>query len=144
MTENQEVHFQDVAFDPKLNRGSSEKELLKSFPEEDIEDVRGFLSGFQIKKIRTEERELPEWVRTNEGIQRVLLAAFPHLQTSENQRKRAGIWARILYLYHRLGWPSSEIAKELGYKTRAPIDMAIMRIGRVAAGLTVHGTARKN
>ena len=42
MTENQEVHFQDYAFDPKLRKGRAKNELLKLFPEEDLEDILFF------------------------------------------------------------------------------------------------------
>jgi hypothetical protein len=132
-TVNGNIHFQDVAFDSTLNRHSAEKELLKSFPEEDLSDLRGFLSGFQIKKIRTEERELPDWARTTKGIQKILLTAFPKLAVNENQRKRAGRWAQVIQLYFRMGWTFDEVAKEMNEKSRT-VEMLIRSIVRTSRG----------
>lgn len=140
MTENQEVHFQDYAFDPKLRKGRAKNELLKLFPEEDLEDIRGFLSGFQIKHIRTGyEREVPEWAKTNEGIQKILLTAFPRLQTDIIQRKRAGRWAQVINLYFRKGWSRSEVAEAMGEKDLI-VKMLVRSIGRVADGKRADGS----
>ena len=143
MPENDGPHFQDYAFDPKLNKGRGrKKELLRMFPDEDLQDIRGFLSGFQIKNTRTGYgREVPEWACTRVGIQEVLLRAFPRLQTDVNQRKHAGRWAQIINLYFLQGWSAEEVAEELG-QSRASIKMLVMGIDRTSRGLTVNGTVR--
>jgi hypothetical protein len=143
MSENQEVHFQDYAFDSKLNRHSAEKELLKFFPEEDIQDLRGFLSGFQIKNVRTGyEREVPEWATKNEGIQKILLTAFPKLHTDAAQRKRAGRWAQVINLYFKKRWSRAEVAEAMG-ENDLVIKMLVRSIVRVADGKRADGSGMR-
>src|SRR5208337_3689713 len=140
MTENQEVHFQEYAFDPKLRKGRAKSELLKLFPEEDLEDIRGFLSGFQIKHIRTGyEREVPEWAKKNEGIQKILLTAFPKLHTDVSQRKRAGRWAQVINLYFRQNWSQTEVSEALGENSNV-IKMLVRSINWVAEGKRTDGS----
>src|SRR6266480_1444919 len=112
----EEIHFQDHAFDPDLNlsrepegtlgRGTARKKRFV------ISELKPFLDlgmhtatavsfaktgcGFQIKRIRREERDTPEWAKTSEGIQKILLTAFPKLHEKPLQRKRAGRWAQVI------------------------------------------------
>jgi hypothetical protein len=89
--------------------------------------------GFQIHNIRREDRAVPEWAVTNEGIQKILLTAFPRLQTNPLQRKRAGRWAQVIQLHFRQGWTYSEVADELNEKPRS-IEMVIRGIIRTSQG----------
>ena len=143
MTENQEAHFQDCAFDPELGtswlhkRGKGE---LRSVI--DGRELGPTGVGFQIKEFRTGyTREVPEWARTNVGIQKVLLTAFPRLQTDKNQRKHAGRWAQVINMYFRQGWSAEEVAEELN-QSRASVKMLVLGIDRTSRGLTVNGDPR--
>ena len=143
MTENQEVHFQDCAFDPELGTSWLHKrgkgELRSAI---DGRELGPTGVGFQIKNIRTEKRDVPEWARTNEGIQKLLLTAFPKLKINESQRKRAGRWAQVIQMYFRMGWTYSEIANEL--EVRPNIVLMIIRgVTYTAEGKTWNGILRK-
>jgi hypothetical protein len=74
-----------------------------------------FMEGHEIKKIRgtNENRTFPEWTMKDKSIRKVLLLAFPKLDTNEAQRKRAGRWMRVIYFYYRLRLPRPVILKEL-------------------------------
>ena len=101
----------------------------------------GFMEGHQITKVRAMTREIPEWSLSNAEVQRVLLTAFPNLKTRFRQGKRAGRWARIIYLYYRMNLPRQIVAKEMkmGEDT---LKTTIRNISRVANGLTVMGGKR--
>ena len=94
-----------------------------------------FMSGYQIKKIRTREREIPLWTLNDTEVQKVLLRAFP----AERQRKnfivkqRAETWARIIYLYFRMEMSARRVARELQMTTKN-VELAVARIRRVARG----------
>jgi hypothetical protein len=135
--------FQDCAFDPDLGRKRGIGELRKFFDGAEL-GGSGFAQGFQIKRFRTGyKKPMPRWVLTNKGIQKVLLSAFPRLQADANQRKRAGRWAQAINLYYKLNWSAFQVAEELGYKTRDPIDSLVLRMKHVSQGLTVNGLPRR-
>jgi hypothetical protein len=72
-----------------------------------------FMDAFQIAKIRTIDRELPEWAMNNKRVQEVLLVAFPTLKRTKASRKKAARWASVIYLYYRMGLPQQVVMKEL-------------------------------
>jgi hypothetical protein len=143
MLENDGPHFQDCAFDPELGTSWLHKrgkgELRKTI---DGRELGPTGVGFQIKNIRTEKRDVPEWARTNEGIQKLLLTAFPKLKINDSQRKRAGRWAQVIQMYFRMGWTYSEVADALEEKPRV-IEMVIRGITRTSEGKTWSGAPRK-
>jgi hypothetical protein len=74
-----------------------------------------FMSAHGIKKVRSEEREPPEWAMNDVEVARLLLKAFPKMMDPESkQRVKAGRWARVIYLYYRLNMTYSQVAKEIG------------------------------
>lgn len=93
----------------------------------------------------------PKWTRTNEGIQIVIRRAFPHFETNKRQRLAAARWARIIYLYFRVGYTYSQIAEEMKLQSassRRPyckVETIIRSIHRVAAGRAARlgGRSRK-
>jgi hypothetical protein len=75
-----------------------------------------YMSGHQMLKVRrNESRKVPEWVKSNEGIQKVLMRSFPKMNernregypTSQanKQREQAGVWVRFIQLYWRAREP---------------------------------------
>lgn len=70
--------------------------------------------GHRLLKMRRHQRSVPEWVRSDETVRKVLLRSFPKLQTDDRQRKRAAVWTRIIHLYMRLGYTYSYVADEMG------------------------------
>lgn len=143
MKENKEARFQDYQFDRELGGKRGKEELLKVASPEDLEDFRGFLSGFQIKRFRTGyRRELPEWVRSKVGVQKVLLAAFPKLNESLSQRRRAGKWLRVITLFYLQNWSEAQVAAEIN-ESVCRVRHHIAHIDNVANGLTALGFPRR-
>lgn len=131
--------FQDYAFDHDLAKSNMHLGKLRS-----ALDEAGFSSrsGFQVKNFRTGyKKETPEWARMKEGIQKILLTAFPKLNMSPSQRRRAGRWAQVINLYYLKGWSVSEVAEELNEDPRV-IKRLTMSISRVSKGFTVDGKQR--
>lgn len=146
---NQEPAFQKCAFDPRIARSfgpgrraggrSGDFEILSKQLDGDELGPDGSAFGFQIKNIRRQEKEIPEWARTNEGIQKVLLTAFPRLHSDPNQRKRAGRWAQFIQCYFQLGWTESEVAEELNAKI-GTIHTLRRSVVRTSKGLRANGS----
>jgi hypothetical protein len=107
-----------------------------------MDGSEAFMLGHQIKKIRTKPRFIPNWTKTAEGIQEVLLRSFPKLHEDEKQRFQAGRWARIIHYYFRLQITSGQIAEELGIKPTT-LRQTIAGIKRVAAGGSHDGRHKK-
>jgi hypothetical protein len=93
----------------------------------------GFMKGHQILTIRTPNRRLPDWAATKEGIQKILLTAFPNLETDDAQRWLAGRWARAIQIHFRANKSCKETAHEMREKP-ATIRVLIRQIERVAKG----------
>lgn len=125
-----EPRFQRFQFDKKLNRGT----VYGAFDE----DIHG---GFQIKEIRPKSRGIPEWARTNEGIQKVLLTAFPKLHINPSHRQRAGRWAQVIELFFKRGWSETDVAEAL-QETVGNIRRLVVSISWVSEGKTVDGKER--
>jgi hypothetical protein len=122
-----------------------------------IDGDDGFFSGHRVrsacgakgKHVGTRGRETPEWTKTNTGIQQVLLRAFPKLAVNPVQREKAARWARVIYLYYRLGYTYSQIAEEMHMHSpneKRPyrkVERLIEHIGNVGVGLSARGTPRR-
>lgn len=100
--------------------------LLSLFDRKD-----GFITGHQILTLRKPNRRLPDWAATNEGIQKLLLAAFPNLETDDAQRGPAGQWARVIQIHFRANKSCRETAHEMGENSET-IRVIIRQIKRVA------------
>ena len=100
-----------------------------------------FTSGHQIITIRRTDRVDPEWVKSDAEIRKILLRAFPKLDTDPKQRARAGRWARVIQLYFRRHYTHGQIAAELGIKYRN-VNSLIDRIRRAAKGERANGTGK--
>jgi hypothetical protein len=92
-----------------------------------------FMGAHQIKKIRTREREIPEWTLDDAEVRKVLLRAFPGLRTSQKQAIRAGRWMRLIHLFYRVQLSNSQVAREMGESLNAT-KMTLKSIRRVARG----------
>ena len=92
-----------------------------------------FMSGYRIAKIRTREREIPEWTLNDKEVQKVLLRAFPAQHKNFIAKQRADTWARIIYLYFRMQMSASGVAREVQMTTKN-VELAVARIRRVARG----------
>lgn len=121
--------------------------------ERDFKKLR--LLGFDVDKVsfqlvstsatRNGERKhvVPQWAANTVTIRQLLLKHFPALGRNKLQRLRAGRWAVVIQLYHRMGWSRSKIAGELGITTVALTSLlrSIKRAseGRSADGLRILG-----
>ena len=94
--------------------------------------------GHGKKKSRTRKKPIPEWAQSDKALVELLLRTFPKLQTNAIQRRRAGRWAAIIYLFFRLRWTRGWIAAELGMTPRNVRD-TVRSIRRSAAGLRANG-----
>jgi hypothetical protein len=123
-----------MAVDQKTTRRKDMAKLRRKMDGDD-----GFMAGHQIKKIRTREREIPEWTLSDEQVQKVLLRAFPGFRKNPNVAKRAGRWVRIIHLYYRVQMSNSQVAKEMGESLNA-VKMTLKGIRRVAKGRRASNT----
>lgn len=101
-----------------------------------------FMDAHQVTKVRSIERMIPEWAMNDKEVQRLLLLAFPKLKTRLRQRKRAGIYVRIIHLYWRMRLPYPVVAKELGI-SEVSLKRKIQILTRHGEGLNAHGHPRK-
>jgi hypothetical protein len=101
-----------------------------------------FMDAHQIMKISTKEREVPEWALNDGEVQRILLVLFPSWKTHSRQRKRAGIYARIIHLYWRMKLPETVVTREMGI-SKILLDRKIQTLTRTAKGLNNRGVPRK-
>lgn len=153
MTDNSEGELADVPIKRVKGGDANSTDFAKLREIVDGGDL--FMGGFQITKVRTVEREIPEWALNNARVQEILKSSFKGLDLSEpktfaekkKQKKRirrAGRWARIIYLYYRMGLPRQIVAKELGMG-EGTLKSTLRNIERAARGLTANsGTARKD
>ena len=95
----------------------------------------GFMGGHQITKVRSMEREIPDWVFNNQEVQRVVLTTFPKLATRPRQRAKAAQWVRLIYLYYRMGLPMQVVARELNVD-KSLVKRWLLSISRAEKGLT--------
>jgi hypothetical protein len=99
----------------------------------------GFMSAHKIKKVRTRERNIPEWTLSDKEVRTVLLRSFPKLRTNNAQAIRAGRWVRLIHLYYRVQMSNSQVAKEMGMTLNAT-KMAFKIMRRVARGQRANNT----
>ena len=139
LTDNSEGEMAD--FTPVVVRGNAKNQdtarLRSSIDSDDL-----FMGAHQITKVREREREIPEWVMRNAGLQNILLLAFPRMHTHKKERKKAGVWARALYLYYRMRLPRQIVAKEMKIEL-SDLNNIIQRTGFLSQGLTKMGKVRK-
>jgi hypothetical protein len=131
--------FQKHAFDRALGSSAGKKEFSKTLSDFDSRDLKGFQvtdSGAGCDK------QIPPWAYLKEEVQKILLTAFPKLQTNASHRKRAGRWAQVINMYYLQGMTAEEVAQELN-ETRIVIKRLIISISRISKGLTVNGCPRK-
>lgn len=146
MTDNSDGELEQASSMPSV-RGEKHPDHARLRTKIDSSDQ--FLEGgFEVKAIRSLEREIPEWALSNKEVQRVLMTAFPKLSLIEKSRKarkrinKAGRWMRIIHLYYRMGLPKQIVAKELKMR-EGTLDTTLRNINRVERGLTVRGEVRK-
>jgi hypothetical protein len=108
-----------------------------------LDGSEAFMSGHQIRKIRTREKQIPSWTLRDKDVQKIILRAFPNMKTNKTARKRAGRWARIIYLYYRSHMTSSQISAELG-ETINQTKMTLKAIRRVWHGKRADNTALRS
>lgn len=135
-------------WDRLSNRGLSGKDFQKlralGFNEDKI--------SFQIVSIRHPDRATNaaliygsparnDWASNFKLIQKILLTAFPKLQTDSRQRYRAGRWARIIELYFRMGLSYSEVAEEIK-ENKGAVKTLIRSIQRRSRGEPAAGTKK--
>lgn len=59
--------------------------------------------------------QVPDWANDDAQIRTLLLRSFPKLATDLNQRRRAGAWLIIIYLYFRRGFTRSRIVLSMNW-----------------------------
>lgn len=120
------------------NELTRNKDMVKLRRHLDVND--GFMSAFQITKIRTLEREIPAWTLNDKEVRKVLLRAFPKLRTNGPQAIRAGRWMRLIHLYYRVPMSNSQVAKEMDMSLNV-VKKTLQHIRRVAKGRRANNTA---
>ncbi len=123
-----------ISLDIREQRIIDSKKLRNQFGGDDR-----FMGAYQIKKIRTRAREIPEWTLNDKEVQKVLLRAFPGQHKSFAVTQRAGRWARIIHFYFRMQMSAGWIASELKM-TPKNVELAVARIRRVARGYRADNT----
>jgi len=88
--------------------------------------------GHEIKKVRTRERTVPDWVLSDERFRKILLTV---------RKDARGKWARIAYLYHRMNLPDSQVAREMGMTLNAT-KMVLKRLELASKGLRAANVKR--
>jgi hypothetical protein len=130
-------------------RASDLKQIRNRLDTDDL-----FFSGHRVRKacgpngkhIGSRGRKIAEWATTDKGIQKVLLRAFPKLGEDLKQRLHAARWARVIFLYFRMGYTYSRIAEEMNLRSpneKRPytiIENLIAHILRVARGESANGS----
>ena len=94
-----------------------------------------FMQAHQITKVRSKEREIPDWVFDNKEVQRVVLTSFPKLKVHALQKAKAARWVQLIYLYYRMGLPLQVVAKEMSV-SKPLIKRWLQSINRAERGLT--------
>ena len=114
---------------------------LKTIRKKDMQKLRGkmdgsegFMSAHQIKKVRTREREIPEWTLNNKEVQKIILLSFPNWRTNEIQRERAGRWVMLIHLYYRARLSGTQVAQEMDTSLNV-VKTLLKSIRRVSKGL---------
>lgn len=102
-----------------------------------------FMEAHEIKKTRGRDRESPEWTSNNIRVREVLLRAFPKLYVNQTQKKKAGRWVRVIFLYHRMRLPLQVVAKEMGM-TKNALRMLNRSMNWVAQGLRADGSGKRS
>jgi hypothetical protein len=87
-------------------------------------------------------KRIPAWALDPDRIKEILLAAFPGMETDQVQRKKAARWNHLIYLYYAAFLTRLKCAGELGVSLSA-IDSLLIRINRVARGLSANGRQRR-
>lgn len=116
------------------NRKNRDIEILETLLDKDDQ----FITGSQISKIRTEEKETPDWAFDNAQIREKLLEVFPKLGIDHKQRARAARWAAAIYMFYRLGMTYSQVAQELNI-TPIASNRLLARISDAFKGLQASG-----
>jgi hypothetical protein len=142
MTDNSEGEMAQVELSERSLHGDGKDTRKWDKLRGKIDGSDGFMGGHQITKIRSMEREVPEWSLNDSEVQRILLLAFPKLQTRPRQRARAGMYARIIHLYWRMKLPQTIVAREMGISEML-LRRKIQTVARLARGLDNKGAPRK-
>lgn len=110
MTDNSEGELAEVDSIPTSAKHPDHARLRTQMDGSD----QFLIGGFEVKAVRSLEREIPEWAINNEKAQQILLTAFPALNKTKAHRAKARRWASVIYLYYRMGLPQQIVMKELG------------------------------
>lgn len=105
----------------------------------------GFMDhGHQITTLgnRQRDRDIPEWTKHDEQIQKMLLRSFPKLRTNEDQRYKAGQWMRFIQLYWRR-YSSRQIIMEEMMLTANQLKSLRSKIVRAGNGLPTDGRKKR-
>lgn len=84
--------------------------------------------GHQIIKLRTGDRVIPEWTKSDKKIQAILLRSFPKLRTDPKQRVSAARWATIIQLYYRMQMTQGQVAAQMKLRPKV--------VGRLIENIT--------
>ena len=90
--------------------------------------------GHQIIKVPQSPRQTPLWARDKKTISRILLAAFPKLESDPKQRASAARWAVLIQLYFRTLMSRKQTAEQMSLSLETVKGLAL-RIKRLAVNL---------
>lgn len=98
-----------------------------------LDSKDGFIKGHSVKGPRRTSRRVPAWAKSEERIRAILRKSFPKWEENPVQRKRAGIWARLIQLFFVTGMTRGQVAEEMNLDYGKVKD-TIRSIKRVVKG----------
>jgi hypothetical protein len=98
--------------------------------------------GHKIRKRREGSHEIPEWTKSDETVQQVLLASFPKWKVRQWHRNGAARWVRVIHLYYRMNMTQGQVAEEMDLSLKA-VNHILTRMNKVATGLSANGRPRR-
>jgi predicted DNA-binding protein (UPF0251 family) len=102
-----------------------------------------YIRGHQIEVgARRYDKDIPEVLKSNAGVQKLLTRTYPKWRENPVQMERAGRWMRAIQLYYRSGLTGHQAAEEMNLSDKVFWDM-IKRIRRAANGLRTDGSGRR-
>ncbi|SRR6266436_1289362 len=131
ITDNSEGEMSEVAQIQYKSKNNNHGDMVRL--RNKVDGSEQFMSGHQLMKIRSLEREIPEWALNSNKIQEIIERSFPNWRSKKAHMISAGRWVRIIYLYYRMQMPLQFVSKEMGM-TKNALKMVLKGIRRIVNG----------
>lgn len=98
-----------------------------------------FILSHGTNSIRAHKKAIPKELKSDEGIKKLIQRAFPRYQTSPEQRKQAGRWARVIQLHYKGHYSERLTAEEMNVSPLV-VNSIKRAIHRKIAGVRADGS----